>query len=755
MKNLLPLFLLLPLLKISAQCEDSFNSGSINALWNFTSNEFLVNGNEQLQLQSNGAGFAAASWNISDCSNEAVEWRFYIKQSFAGSTNNYGKIFLSHNPVIDSGGYETGNNSVGYMIRLGSAGSNDVIEFFRTDGPTSPTLLMSGFNISSGINGWIKIRKFNGFELYFMDNDSVDYTLVGATTDNTYNTFNFLSWQCYFTSSNSSNFYLDDCYSGPVYIPPVAYEPSFREVVINEIMADPSPSNGLPDIEYVELYNNAPFPISLQDWQWVNSSTIKPITNGSIDSNGYAILCDLSAVFNFTGNVIGIESFGLLTNGGDSLSLLSPAGELVDFVVYNLNDYENDEGKEGGWSLEQIRPHLACSDHFNWKQSCHVVGGTPGIQNCQYGNGDPEEDFALVDFGIDTLGRVFLWTNRPILQDSIAIQYNQSEYHLPLHHLSDSAWFTAGEWMDSSMQNIKIHHLNSCLSDTLSHIQFAIGKPQNIQPKEIFISEVLSHPYENGSSFVELFNSSPRIVTLDELHIENANGDNNCIAYHHHFIAPKTAICVSEKSDVVREQYPPPPAFVACYHSASLPYFTQSAGQVTLKNRWDKVMETMEYNEEIHHPIIYDPQGVSFERIKIPCPQNDGCWTSGAEHYGFATPGYFIQDKNWPDQELNGDWSLSSEWFSPNNDMKNDQLFIRRKGSEENHLITIQIHAIDGWVVRHLTTYELNLQAAEWMWDGMDDNGVLCPAGIYFLHIEDQPNSSKKKEIIKSIVLSP
>lgn len=87
--------------------------------------------------------------------------------------------------------------------------------------------------------------------------------------------------------------------------------------------------------------------------------------------------------------------------------------------------------------------------------------------------------------------------------------------------------------------------------------------------------------------------------------------------------------------------------------------------------------------------------------------------------------------------------------------MKNDQLFIRRKGSEENHLITIQIHAIDGWVVRHLTTYELNLQAAEWMWDGKDENGVLCAAGIYFLHIVDQPSTSKKREMIKSIVLSP
>ncbi|MFZ1826026.1 MAG: hypothetical protein WAU21_10510, partial [Chitinophagales bacterium] len=38
------------------------------------------------------------------------------------------------------------------------------------------------------------------------------------------------------------------------------------DVVFNEIFADPSPVIGLPEAEYIELYNTTPFDISLLDW---------------------------------------------------------------------------------------------------------------------------------------------------------------------------------------------------------------------------------------------------------------------------------------------------------------------------------------------------------------------------------------------------------------------------------------------------------------------------------------------------------
>ena len=43
-------------------------------------------------------------------------------------------------------------------------------------------------------------------------------------------------------------------------------EPGFRDIVINEIMADPSPPNKLPDAEFMELLNTSDNAIDLTGW---------------------------------------------------------------------------------------------------------------------------------------------------------------------------------------------------------------------------------------------------------------------------------------------------------------------------------------------------------------------------------------------------------------------------------------------------------------------------------------------------------
>jgi Lamin Tail Domain len=741
------------MLKAHAQCEQHFDQFPNTEQWIFHDSDFVINSNNQLQLQAIGSGFSSMSWDISNCAEINSEWDFYIKQSFAGSSNNFGKIYFNSEVISDSLGFDESAQSPGYVLRLGSTGSNDQIEWLKDNGSGNLLSLASGFNIANGINGWIKVKRANGYEVYFKDNDSTDFIFLFNCLDTTYSNFTFINFQFHYTSSNSDNFYLDDCYSGPFYEAPVVYAAEYRDIVINEIMSDPSPSRGQAEVEYIELYNNKPFPISLAQWEWVNSSTHKIINAGQIDSMGYLILCDANAVFNFNMPAIGIESFGLLTNGGDSLSLLSAQGQLIDFVVYNTQDFE-ESGIEGGYALEQIRPQLPCSDHFNWKQSCATSGGTPGSINCQFESDPNRPPLSIVDYGIDTLGHLFIWTAYPLEQDTVVLYDNEFSYSLPIHHLSDSAWISCDLLMGQNSNSVTISQLISCLDDTLQNAQLRIALPTSAQPHQLQISEILSHPDIHCPSFIEIYNITERFISVDGLRLESSSANAKEIQFHHHFLLPHQALCLSENPYAVQQQYPLLNPYHPQHHACNIPYLTQSEGFVSLRKN-STLIDTAHYNENWHHPLIQNPQGVSLEKIKIPCPSNGECWTSSPEHFGFATPGIYWQEEISFTEKLRKKWYVPADYFSPNMDDSNDQLYVHWEGDIEPHTITIDIHQLDGSWVRSLCQQEINLSPAIWQWEGLDHQGRLCADGIYFLVVQDQTDHSKKTEFVKSIVLSP
>src|SRR5512147_3074767 len=94
--------------------------------------------------------------------------------------------------------------------------------------------------------------------------------------------------------------------------PAYALTQSRYDVVIDEIMADPTPQISLPSNEWIELKNVSANPINLQNWR-IGDATGQsgPMPNFVLQPDSFVIVCTGSAVAAMSafGTSISVTSF--------------------------------------------------------------------------------------------------------------------------------------------------------------------------------------------------------------------------------------------------------------------------------------------------------------------------------------------------------------------------------------------------------------------------------------------------------------
>ena len=154
-------------------------------------------------------------------------------------------------------------------------------------------------------------------------------------------------------------------------------------LVINEIMANPMPSIGLTEYEYMELYNPSSDSIFTTGWKLQYNAKYVTLPADTILPHQYVVLCSNSAFESLSqfGNAIGVTSFPSLLNEGMLLKLYDPFNELISFVKYSDSWYRDDTKNDGGWSLEKIDFTNISEGKENWRASNSPNGGTPCMTN--------------------------------------------------------------------------------------------------------------------------------------------------------------------------------------------------------------------------------------------------------------------------------------------------------------------------------------------------------------------------------------
>lgn len=167
-------------------------------------------------------------------------------------------------------------------------------------------------------------------------------------------------------------------------MPAAAQQPARFDVVITEIMADPSPVVGLPNAEFIEIKNTLAFALPLNGWRLSDKTSTAVLTTPFVlQPDSLVVLCSTgSAVLvSLTEERSVLPPFPSLDNDGDVLTLRSPQNKIIHAVGYAADWYRDETKAAGGWSLEMIDPKTPCTGKQNWKASNHTRGGTPGSPN--------------------------------------------------------------------------------------------------------------------------------------------------------------------------------------------------------------------------------------------------------------------------------------------------------------------------------------------------------------------------------------
>ena len=542
--------------------------------------------------------------------------------------------------------------------------------------------------------------------------------------------------------------------------------PNPKDVVINEIFADPTPQVGLPGVEYTELYNASTNAYLLNNWQFVNSTTAKTLPNFLLAPDSYVILCDINdtALFTSYGDVIGISSFTALTNGGDSLTLLDDNNNVLDVVVYSDTWYQNTVKKDGGWSLELINPKHPCGNSSNWIASTDPSGGTPGIQNSVFDTTPDMIAPELMAANVLSSTQIQIVFNEIMDSASLAnagyiINAGITVTGIMVNPPFNEVVLTVNPGLSLSvLYTLTVTGTNDCsgnLIGAINSVDFAL--PEQGLPGDLVINEVLFNPYTGGSDFVELYNNSNKYINIQNwnlANIENDSVDNyKVISATPYLLFPGDFVLLTKDAQNIAQEYINSATDVFL-QMESLPAYNNDEGDVYLINNLNIVVDSFSYNEDMHFALLNSVDGVSLERIDYNRPSNDITnWHSAAEDVGFATPGYENSQYMHTNTD-GGDIIIDPLTFSPDNDGTDDVLNISYQFPEPGYVGNFVIYDAKGRLIRNLVQNELLGTSGTYSWDGINEDNEKARIGIYIIFVEAYTLTGEVKSFKKTAVLA-
>ncbi len=433
------------------------------------------------------------------------------------------------------------------------------------------------------------------------------------------------------------------------YMAPISI--SYKDIVINEIFADPIPVINLTTTEFIELYNRSNNTLSLNGLKLSDNyfGTGATLGNYTMTPGSYLIVCSITDTAQFTAlgytNKLGVSSFPSLNNSGDNLYLKTNSGTLIDSVNYSDSWYQDAIKKNGGYTLEQINPNLnsSCSQISNWKASTNANGGTPGFINSIYSLTPDIISPKIISITVLDSLHINICFDDVIATSQLTVASNYSING----GIGAPILTTAGinnmcvlltlqnKLINATNYTITISGISDCNSNTLSP-NTTIFSYYKAQPYDVVINEIMVDPDPSinlpNEEYVELKNRTNYYINLKNWNFSNTISSKKLPDVT---IAPNSFIVLvgTGASNQFLNNFN-----IITHEVSNFPSLLNNAGTITLSDSNYVVISSISYSSDWYHDVNKNSGGWSLEQIDSnnPCGESNN-WHASSNANG-GTP---------------------------------------------------------------------------------------------------------------------
>jgi hypothetical protein len=743
-----------------AQFTDNFSDGnfSANPVWTGTDTKFSI---ESGILQLNAPNVSEPAYlSTPSASINNASWEFLVTINSSTSSANYADVYL-----VADGAVLTGSLN-GYFVRIGN--TSDEVSLYVQTGTTKTEIIDGLDSRVDQTSATIRIkvtRDESGVWELFSDATAGGYVLEGSVTDAAHMSAAYFGIVCVYTSTRSQDYYFDDfVVTGNPYVDPS--EPAdYKDLIITEIFPDPTPVIGLPEAEFVEVYNRSEKIINLAGWKFTDGSSTA-VLSGVLQPGEYSIISATASepLFMPFGSTLGVANFPTLNNSGDNLELRRGDDLLIDKVSYSDTWYQDEDKKQGGFTLELIDPANPCGEGDNWIASESAAGGTPGTQN------------SVLENKPDLTGPKLI-AAIPASETSLRIRFDEKlEAEAPgvnaftivpglainTVSFADATLKDLTVTLNASLQNGTLYSLMAqnvfdCNGNEIqaefSTASFALPEPA--VEKDLVVNEILFNPRPTGVDFVEIYNRSDKYITLKNWSLANYVDEEilnaAVISTEDILIAPQEYLVFTEDKNSVKGEY------VQAHEDrifvvANLPSFNDDEGTVALIDAGNAVIDFFSYSDDYHAVFLKENEGVSLERISAAAATNDAAnWRSGASAAGYATPGYV--NSNARGEALADKVKVDPEIFEP---VTGQPSFtqIHYNFSTGGYVANVRILDAQGREIKRLINNSTLGTTGFFRWDGDTNDGTKARTGYYIVWMEVFNADGKVEAFRKRVIVA-